>query len=194
MIEITTFAYPLKYLRDTIENFLDGYTEEDLDVYIFENVKPYYAYIINSSMTDIDLAFITSDMSKVYELSHFSPNSPEVSAFVDWDEEMTDEEREAYAEQLHQDGIDIICDEDGGLTYIGEALVLNTPLSEIVANIDPVDDLGLDSELLNGYYPASFIKDYILDKYKDTNIYKDLYINDLDNRPIFVVKKDYWRF
>jgi hypothetical protein len=194
MIEITTFAYPLKYLRDTIENFLDGYTEEDLDVYIFENVKPYYAYIINSSMTDIDLAFITSDMSKVYELSHFSPNSPEVSAFVDWDEEMTDEEREAYAEQLHQDGIDIICDEDGGLTYIGEALVLNTPLSEIVANIDPVDDLGLDPELLNGYYPASFIKDYILDKYKDTNIYKDLYINDLDNRPIFVVKKDYWRF
>ena len=185
------YVYELKYLNSTIEDFLSGYDEDDCNIpYIVG--KPYYAYIINSSMSGIDLAFISSDMAKVFEFSEFSPDSPEVAAFTGGDEEMTEDEREAYAEQLHQEGIDLICDEDGSLLEIGKALLLNEPLSEIVNNIDIANELDIDPDA-HSYATARIVMDYILTNYAD-NIYDDLYINEYDNRPIFVVKKTYWRF
>jgi hypothetical protein len=196
------YVYALKYLNSTIEDFLSGYDEDDCSIPYIEG-KPYYAYIINSSMTDIDLAFISSDMTKVLELSEFGPESPEVAAFTGGNEEMTYDEREAYAEQLHQEGIDIICDEDGGLTYVGDALILDVPMSEIVKQIDLANDLGInpaftdwsasDEDFIGNSDIASAMYYYICEKFQ-SNIYKDLYINEYDNRPIFVVKKTYWRF
>ena len=189
------YAYDLTYLIDTIANFLAGYNEDDCSIPYISG-KPYYAYIINSSMTDIDLAFISSDVSKVLEFSEFGPESTEVAMFTAWDENITDDEREEYAEQLHQDGIDIICSEDGELEYLGDVLLLNKPLSGIIKDIDLVADLGLDPNIIadaNTWGLAKILEDYILDQFSD-NIYKDLYFNSSDDCPIFVVKKDYWRF
>jgi hypothetical protein len=196
------YAYELKYLNDTIQDFLFGCNEDDCSIPYVEG-QPYYAYIIHSSMTDINLAFISSDMAKVFELSEFGPESPEVAAFINWDEDMTDDERDAYADQLHQEGIDIICDEEGDLKEIGDALVLEKPLSEIVNNIDLDRDLGInpaftdfsasEENYISTRVLAGAYTNYILNQFSDS-IYESLYINKADNRPIFVVKKTYWRF
>ena len=188
------YAYELKYLNDTIDFFLIGYTEDDLSIPSIAG-KPYYAYMVTSDMTAIDVAFISSDMSCIFDLANYGYNTPAVMIITGAEEDISDDEQEAYVQQLHNQGIDIVCDEDGSLYEIGDALMLDEPLSKIVNSIDLVNDLGIDPALIDTDYinESHIIKNYILETYKDS-IYSDLYSNSADGRPIFILKHDHWRF
>ena len=188
------YVYDLKYLTDNIYDFLNGYNEDDCSIDIVEG-KPYYAYIVTSDMTDIDVAFISDDTSNLVELSEYGYETQAVMV-VTGAEDSSDEERDEYIQQLNANGIDIICDEDGDLYSVEDALVLNEPLSEIVNNINLMDDLEITPELaedIGNWELAGIIKDYVLRIYKDS-IYDDFYLNTANHRPIFVLKHEHWRF
>ena len=193
------YVYPLEYLADGIEDYLDGYDYPEDSAQEYEvDRNPYYGYIINSSMTDIDVAFISSDMDAVVELSEYDEDNPMVAAIL-WgaDPEITedilsDEERKDYAEQLYAKGIDIICDEDGYLAHIGDALVLPVHLTEFLNGLD-INTSALEDDEISTWQLANHIVWNIKQNYTD-NIYEDLYINERDNRLIFVINKGYSRF
>jgi hypothetical protein len=174
------YAFTVKGLKDNIETYLDLKDDSYLDSWWVQE-PVWYAYIANSGMTDIDVAFISKDRSKVENLNM---NSPEVQSVLGGDEY-----RDEYGitfdsaiEELYQKGIIVIDDESGKLDHIGDALLLGSPLGFLVDQV--IEFEGTDD--------LDEIYDSIIHDYGD-KVVDDLY-TDTHYKMIVPVKKEHWRF
>lgn len=171
------YAYPIKDIRRLIKDYL--YWEDDLgeDTIVTEPV--FYAYIANSDMTDIDVAFVSKDESAVASLSQ---NSDDVRLLLDT---TTDEDRDfdALMNQFAAKGITILDDESGSLYHLGDSVLFSNKIEALIKDIVSMYDTEDYGE----------IYDYLIRDYGDKTI-DDLYVSEQFSNMIIPVKKEHWRF
>lgn len=174
------YAYALDSIMDNIDVYLEKKDDSYLDFWWVKE-PIYYAYIANSGMTDITVAFISTDESKVKDLDM---NSPEVQSILGGDEYRDEHniEFDNALEDLYQKGIIVLDDEGGDLDYVGNALLLGTPLSLLIDQ--SIDYLGSDD--IDEIY-RDIIHDY------GDKVVDNLYTDD-KNRMIIPVREQRWRF
>lgn len=171
------YAYPIKDIRRLIKDYL--YWEDDLgeDTIVTEPV--FYAYIANSDMTDIDVAFVSKDESAVAGLSQ---NSGDVRLLLDT---TTDEDRDfdAIMDQFAAKGITVLDDESGSLDHLGDSVLFSNKIEALIKDIVSMYDTEDSGE----------IYDYLIRNYGDKTI-DDLYVSEQFSNIIVPVKKEHWRF
>lgn len=171
------YAYPIKDIKRLIEDYL--YWHEDLgeDTIVTEPI--FYAFIANSDMTDIDVAFVFKDESAVAGLSQ---NSDDVRLLLDT---TTDEDRDfdSLMDQFAAKGITILDDESGDLTHLGDSVLFSNKIEGLIEDIISMYDTEDPGE----------IYDYLVRDYGDKTI-DDLYVSDQFSNMIIPVKKEHWRF
>ena len=169
------YAYPIKDIRRLIKDYL--YWEDDLgeDTIVTEPV--FYAYIANSDMTDIDVAFVSKDESAVAGLSQ---NSDDVRLLLDTDE---DRDFDALMDQFAAKGLIILDDESGSLDRLGDSVLFSNKIETLIKDIISMYDTEDSGE----------IYDYLVRDYGDKTI-DDLYVSEQFSNMIIPVKKEHWRF
>ena len=136
-----------------------------------------YAYIANSDMTDIDVAFVSKDESAVAGLSQ---NSDDVELLLDTDK---NRDFDALMDQFAAKGITVLDDESGSLYYLGDSVLFSNKIEALIKDIVSMYDTEDSGE----------IYDYLVRDYGDKTI-DDLYVSDQFSNIIIPVKKEHWRF
>ena len=183
------YAYSLDRLFRMVRDYLEYDRDEDVLDYYWVEEPIYYAYIANSDMTDIDVAFVSSSEAKVADLNMDNHLVQLVLGGEEYREEHGYAPLEHGAEfseilrYLTTQGIDVLDDESGTLDHIGEAVLLNDNISRYIDEI--IEVYGSDD--------ARVVYDHLVYDYCD-KIIDDLYTNSETNIMIVPVKKQHWRF
>lgn len=174
------YAYPIKNIKRLIQDYL--YWEDDLDEDVVVTEPVFYAFIANSDMTDIDVAFVSKDENKV---SRLSQNSEDVRLLLDG--EYREEEFglgfDEVMSRVTAKGITVLDDESGSLDHLGDSLLFNDKIETLI------DEIIQTTETKD----AGVIYDNLIKLYGD-RVINDLYISDEFQNMIIPVKKEHWRF
>ena len=183
----TYYAYPIKDLQRIIKDYL--YFQEDLGEGSIVTEPAFYAYIANSDMTDIDVAFVSKDKNKVASLSW---NSPEVQQVLDHDYTAPERDFDEIVSELSTKGIILLDDESGTLEHLEEAFLCDKKIEDLIEEIILVYQTDDPKEIYT-HLEHDYIDKVIPDLY-----YADIpsYSQDLIpfNNMIIPVKKEHWRF
>ena len=174
------YAYPVKEINRLIEDYL--YWKDDLgeDVIVTEPV--YYAYIANSGMTDIDVAFVSKDENVI---SGLSENSEDVRLLLDGEyrDEEVGLEFDEVINKLTAKGITVLDDESGTLEHLGDSILFETKIETLIDSI--ISNYGTEDKYE--------IYQHLIKEYGDRTI-QDLYVSDKFSNMIIPVKRESWRF
>ncbi len=181
------YAYPMKEVNRIIKDYLywqykEGkYFDYNLGVDTIVTEPTYYAFIANSDMTDIDVAFVSKDENIVSKLSW---DSEDVRLLLD-DEyrEETGIEFEDIEKQLAAKGIIVLDDESGSLFHMEDAVLFDAKIEDLI------------DQCINTYGKkyADDIYDCLMENYGD-KVIDDLYVSDKFSNMIIPVEGEHWRF
>ena len=177
------YAYPIKNIKRLIQDYL--YWEYDLGEDVVVTEPAFYAFIANSDMTDIDVAFVSKDENKV---SGLSQDSEDVRLLLDGEyrEETYGEDDVDFNEiddRFSDKGITVLDDESGSLDHLGASVLFNDKIEILI------DEIIQTTETKD----ASVIYDNLMKLYGD-RVIDDLYVSDEFQNMIIPVKKEHWRF
>ncbi len=173
------YAYPIKELNRIIRDYLEWQDDLGEDTIV---TKPlYYAYIANSDMTDIAVAFVSKDENIVSKLSQ---NSEDVRLLLDGEyREDQGVEFEDIESLLAAKGITVLDDESGSLSHMEDAVLFDTKIEYLI------------DQCINTYGKeyADEIYDCLMKNYGD-KVIDDMYVSDKFSNMIIPVKEEHWRF
>ena len=183
----TYHAGSLLSLPTIISYYMD--CREDITEDIIVTEPAFYAYIANSDMTDIEVAFVSKDKNKVASLSW---NSPEVQQVLDHDYTAPERDFDEIVSELSAKGIILLDDESGTLEHLEEAFLCDKKIEDLIEEIILVYQTDDPKEIYK-HLEHDYIDKVIPDLY-----YADIqsYSPDLIqfNNMIIPVKKEHWRF